>query len=462
MTEEHFDLIVLGAGSSARDGAGKAARDYNANVALVERVRWGGSCPNVACKPTKAYLVSAELVHDVNELAGPLGVEVGPAKANLARIKERKDSLKKPQPKWVEDLENAGFTTFDGEASFVDENKVVVGGREISADRILIATGSRTAVPPIHGIEEIDWIDHITGLELTELPESLLVIGGGAVGLEFGQAFSRFGSRVTIVDALERISARSDLDATNELTAALEDEGIEVIVSTFVKRVVNDGAEIVATLAPRDGGAERELRVSKVLLASGRVPNIEELDLERAGVEHTKLGISVDEHMRTNVEGIWAVGDVTAIAQFTPIAQYQARIAVDDMFTGEGPAADYSILPTSIFTDPELASVGLAEHEAVEQGFEVDSVIHPLSSVQRASYTNTKHGLFKIVFDRTTRRVLGLHVVARGASDVIQGYSLALKKEITVDEIATAHHVFPTIGEGVKAAAEKARIAVKA
>jgi pyruvate/2-oxoglutarate dehydrogenase complex dihydrolipoamide dehydrogenase (E3) component len=462
MTPQHFDLIVLGAGSSARDGAGKAARDYNANVALAERVRWGGSCPNVACKPTKAYLVSAELVHDVNELAGLLGIEVGRAKANLARIKERKDSLKKPQPKWVEDLNDSGFTTFDGEASLVDANTVRVGEEEISADRILIATGSRTAVPPIDGIEEIDWIDHISALELTELPDSLLVLGGGAVGLEFGQTFARFGSRVTIVDALERISARSDLDATNELTAALEDEGIEVVVNTFVKRVVNDGKEVVATLAPRDGGPERELRVSKVLLASGRVPNLEELDLDRAGIEYTKMGITVDEHMRTSVDGIWAVGDVTAIAQFTPIAQYQARIAVDDMFTGEGPAADYSILPTSIFTDPELAGVGLAEYEAAEQGFEVETVIHPLASVQRASYTNTKHGLFKIVFDRSSRSVLGLHVVARGASDVIQGYSLALKKGITVDEIATAHHVFPTIGEGVKAAAEKARVPVSA
>jgi mercuric reductase len=462
MTSEHFDLIVIGSGSAARDAAGKAAREYGASVALVERVRWGGSCPNVACKPTKAYLVAADLAHDVNELAGRLGIEVGKAKANLAKIKARKDTLKKPQPKWVEDLNNAGFTTVEGTATFVDSSSIRVGDRELSADRILIATGSHTAVPPIEGIEEIDWIDHVSALELTELPESLLVLGGGAVGLEFGQTFARFGSKVTIVDALERISARSDLDATNELSAALEDEGIEVIVNTFVKRAVKDGDEIVATLAPRDGAPERELRVSQILLASGRVPNIEELDLDTAGIEHTKTGITVDEHMRTNVEGIWAAGDVTAIAQFTPIAQYQARLAVDDMFTGDGPAAEYDILPTAIFSDPELGSVGLAEYEAVEQGLEVETVMHPLSSVQRAQYTDTKHGLFKIVFERGSRRVLGIHVVSRGASDVIQGYGLAMKKGVTVDEIATAHHAFPTYGEGVKAAAEKARVAVKA
>jgi mercuric reductase len=459
---ESFDLIVLGSGSAARDGAGKAAREYDARVALIERVRWGGSCPNVACKPTKAYLVAADLLHDINELAGLVGIEVGQATANMRRIRERKDQLRKPQPKWVEDLRNAGFTTIEGVATFVDAHTVRVGDRLLTADKILIATGSRTAVPPIEGIDEIDWIDHVSALELTELPESLLVLGGGAVGLEFGQAFSRFGSRVTIVDALERISARSDVDAANELSVALEDEGIEVIVNTFVKRVVRDGGEIVATLAPRDGGAERELRVSQVLLASGRVPNIEELDLDAAGLEYSKAGIKVDEYMRTNADGIWAVGDATAIAQFTPIAQYQARIAVENMFTGNGRAADYSILPTSIFTDPELASVGLAEFEAAEQGFETEAVTHPLSSVQRASYTNTKHGLFKIVFERGTRRVLGLHVVAPNGGDIVHGFSLALKKGITVDEIANAHHVFPTIGEGLKAAAEKALVPVKA
>src|SRR5919199_863325 len=234
---EHFDLIVIGAGSAARDGAGKALREHGARVALIERERWGGSCPNVACTPTKAYLVAAELAHDVNTLASEIGIETSPARANLERVRARKDTLRKPQPKWVEDLEDSGFTTYEGEASFVDGHTVKVGEEELTADRILIATGSRTAVPPIEGIDQIDWIDHVSALELTELPERLLVLGGGAVGLEFGQMFSRFGSKVTIVDALDRISPKSDADAALELTAALEDEGIEVITNTFVKSV---------------------------------------------------------------------------------------------------------------------------------------------------------------------------------------------------------------------------------
>jgi mercuric reductase len=452
---EEFDLIVVGAGSAARDGANKALREHGARVAMVERIRWGGSCPNVACKPTKAYLVSADLVHDINTLAAKLGVEVGPARANLAAIKARKDSLLRPQEAWVEGLEEAGIDTFSGEATLVDANAVRVGTAELHAPRILIATGSRTAVPPIEGIGDVDWVDHVSALELTELPESLLVLGCGAVGLEFGQAFSRFGSKVTMVDAMDQVATRADPDAAAELAAVLREEGMELVTNAFVTSARREGDGIEAVLAPRDGSPERTVRAEKLLLASGRVPNVEELGLEEVGVETTKLGIAVDEHLRTSVDGIWAAGDVTAVAQFTPIAQYQARIAVADMFGG-GAAADYDALPTAIFTDPELAQVGLTEQEARDHGYEADSVRHDLKDVQRAAYTDTKHGLFKLVFDVRTRRLLGIHIVARGASDIIQGFSVAMKLGATVDDLANAHHAFPTLAEGIKAAAEQA------
>jgi len=466
MKTEHYDLIVIGAGSAARDGAQKAAREHGAKVALIERERWGGSCPNVACTPTKAYLVAADLAHDINTLANKLGIEVGPATTNLAKVKARKETLKKPQPKWVEDLQAAGFDTYQGTATFVGPHTIRVDDQaELSADKILIATGSRTGVPPIEGIEEIDWLDHVTALELEELPESMLVVGAGAVGLEFGQAFSRFGSKVTIVDALDEIAPRSDQHAAMELRAALEEEGIRVILGSFVKSVSRADANgrYVAAIVPREGGMEQEVEFDRLLLASGRRPNIEELNLEAAGVETYKLGIVVDERMRTNVPGIWAAGDVNGQAQFTPAAQYQARIAVEDMFRpGEGPAADYSVLPTAIFTDPELAGVGLTQMEAEERGFEAETVVHPLKYVRRASYIDAKFGLFKIVFDRASRRVLGLHVVAPAASDVVQGFSIGISLGVTVDQLAAAHHTFPTIGEGVKAAAEQARATVAA
>jgi pyruvate/2-oxoglutarate dehydrogenase complex dihydrolipoamide dehydrogenase (E3) component len=453
---DYFDLIVIGGGSAARDAAGKAAREHGARVALVEKERWGGSCPNVACTPTKAYLVAAELAHDINELAAKLGIDAGPAKIDLARVKARKDTLKKTQERWVADLEAEGFAAFTSEATFVDGRTVRAGEHVLESERILIATGSRTAVPPIDGIDEIDWIDHVSALELTELSESLLVVGAGAVGLEFGQTFARFGSRVTIVDALERIAPLADAEASATLAGALGDEGIELVLSTFVKSVRRDGDELVATLAPRDGSDERELRVAEILLASGRVPNVEGLNLDGVGIETTKAGIAVDDHMRTSAPGVWAAGDVTAVAQFTPIAHYQARLAVDDMFSSNGSvlAADYSALPTSIFTDPELAGIGLTEAEAREQGYEVEVVRN--TYVRRFSYIDATHGLFKIVFDRSSRRVLGLHVVSRNAGDILQGFSFVLRFGATVEDIAAMHHVFPTFGEGLKGAAERA------
>jgi mercuric reductase len=450
---EQFDLIVLGGGSAARDAAHKAARDRGAQVALVERERWGGSCPNVACTPTKAYLVAAELAHDANELAPRIGIETGPAKVDLARVRAWKESLKKPQDEWVSELMAEGFAAYTGEASFLDGHRVRVGELVLEAERILIATGSRTAVPPIEGIDDVGWIDHVSALNLTELPESLLVVGAGAVGLEFGQAFRRFGSEVTIVDALERISPNSDAEASATLAAALGDEGIEIATSVFVKSVRRDG-DVVATIAPRDGSTEYEVRAARILLASGPAPNIEELNLEAAGVETSKGWIGVDDHMRTSVPGIWAAGDVTAIAQFTPVAQYQGRIAIADMFGTDGPAADYSYLPTSIFTDPELGGVGLTEQQAREEGHDVEVVRNEY--VKRFSYIDASHGLFKIVFERESRRVLGLHVVSRNAGDIVQGFSLGLRLGATVDDLAGMHHVFPTFGEGVKAAAEHA------
>ncbi|MFL5920329.1 MAG: dihydrolipoyl dehydrogenase family protein [Gaiellaceae bacterium] len=451
---ERFDLVVLGSGSAARDAAKTAQRAHGARVALVERERWGGSCPNVACTPTKAYLVAAELAHDVNELASGIGVEAGRADVDLAGVRAWKETIKKTQEEWIAGLREEGFATYEGEATLVDAHTVRARDVELEADRILIATGSRTAVPPVEGIEEIDWIDHVSALELDELPASLLVVGAGAVGLELGQTFRRFGSRVTIVDAAERLAPLADAEASATLAAALADEEIELAMPVFVQRVRREGAEVAATIAPRDGAEPYEVRAEKVLLAAGRVPNLEGLGVEALGVETTRSGIAVDEHLRTSVEGIWATGDVTGIAQFTPVAQYQARIAVADMFGQDGPAADYAVLPTAIFTDPELGSVGLTEEQAREAGQNVG--VGRTEHVRRFSYIDAKHCLFKVVYDRRDRKVLGLHVVSRSAGEIVQGFSLGLRLGATVDDLTRMHHVFPTYGEGVKAAAEQA------
>src|SRR4051794_32801160 len=450
---ERFDLVVIGGGSAARDAANTAAREHGATVALVERERWGGSCPNVACSPTKAYLVAAELAHDVNELAPRMGVEAGPARIDLAGVRAWKETLKRTQDEWVAMLMEQGYATYTGEASFLDPHRVRVGELVLEAERILVASGSRTAIPPIDGIDEVGWIDHVSALELTELPASVLVVGAGAVGLEFGQIFSRFGAGVTIVDAADRVAPLADAEASAILAAALQDEGIELTTSVFVQSLRRDGDEAVATIAPRDGSDGHELRAQTVMLASGRVPNLEGLNLEAAGVETTKAGITVDDHLRTSAAGIWAAGDVNAVAQFTPIAQYQARVAIADMFGRDAAPADYSVLPTAIFTDPELGGVGLTEEQALEQGHDVGVARN--EHVKRFQFVGAEHGLFKLVFEQGSRKLLGIHVVSRNASEIVQGLSLGLRLGATVDDLAAMHHVFPTFGEGVKAAAER-------
>jgi len=449
MATETYDLIVLGAGSGARDGAAKAAREHGARVAIVERIRWGGSCPNVACRPTKAYLVAAELMHDVRHHATERGIDLPAPAIDLARTRAWKDSLRRDQNSWVQLLRDAGYGVYPGEASFVDANTVRVGDTSLAAEKVLIATGGRTAVPSIPGIESVDWIDHVSALELEEVPESLLVVGAGPVGLELAQIFARFGSHVTIVNHDAQIAARADTDAANELQAVLEDEGIEVVLNGGVDSVGRNGDRIDAEVKGRT------LTGSHLLLASGRTPNLEELRLEAIGVEASRRGIVVDGHQRTSVPGIWAAGDCAAGPQFTPTAQYQARIAVDDMYNGSR-TADYSVLPTAIFTDPELGAVGLTEAEARAQGHDVGIATHPLRAVTRAQYYGTKRGLYKIVYDRSSRRVLGVHVVSRGASDIVGGLAVALGLGATVDDLARVHHVYPSYSEGLKAAAEQA------
>src|SRR5262249_13690589 len=279
-----------------------------------------------------------------------------------------------------------------------------------------------------------------------EVPESLLVVGGGPVGLEFAQIFRRFGSRVTVVNHGDQIAARADADAAKELQAALEDEGIEILLNATAEHVSPSEAAV----------AGRTLQVSHVFLASGRAPNVEGLNLEAVGVKSGPAGIVVDGHQRTSVSGIWAVGDVAAGPWFTPTAQYQARIAVADMFGDESRDADYSALPTAVFTDPELGAVGLTEAEARAHGHDVDVAAYPLRAVTRAQYYGMMRGLFKIVYARSTRRILGVHVVSRGASDVVGSLAAALGLGATVDDLAAVHHVYPSFSEGLKAAAEQA------
>jgi mercuric reductase len=449
VSAESFALIVIGAGAAARTAAQRAATDHGASVAMIDRGRWGGACALVACKPTKAYVEAARLARDLRAVGPRLGLPGPSDTVSLAAVRAWKDWLVGTPAVWRRRFDDAGTTTIEGTASFVDAGTVRVGGRELSAERILVATGSKPAVPPIEGLDGVAWLDNAALLELDELPERLLVLGAGPAGLELGQAFSRFGSRVTIVGP--HVAGRADADAARALTAALVADGLEIVLDG-VTRFSRDGAGVVATLA---GGGE--VHADALYLAAGRAPDLDELGLDAIGVQTSRAGIVVDGHMRTSVPGIWAAGDVAGVSQLTSTADYEARVAVRDMFTDDAPPADYTALPTSIFTDPELASVGLTEQEARAGGDGVDTVVYGLDNLLRPYYTHDEPiGLFKVVFDVENRRVLGVHVVARSGGEVVQGLAPALRLGLTVEQLAETHYVFPSIGEGVKEAAELA------
>lgn len=453
---EHFDLIVIGGGGAGREAATRAHLDHGASVAVVERGLWGGSCANVACKPTKQYVTAAEILANLR-VAADLGVETGAVSFDLSALESRKEWLIGTQAAWRQRFVDSGFTAIDGDAELVDASTVKVADRLLASKRILISTGSRTAVPPIEGIDDVPWIDNVGALELTELPSSLIVLGAGAVGLEFAQTFARFGSKVILVESADRIATRSDPDAAAEVRAAMEDDGVEIVTATFATKAENVVGGISLTLMPRDGSEPRVVVAETLLVASGRRPNIEGLGLETVGVETSRAGIVVDERMRTSVSGIWAAGDVIDGIQLTPVAAYGGQIAVADMFDGAR-VADFSVVPTAIFTDPELAQVGLTESEAHEAGFEVETTTYHARDLLRPYYVlargDTPRGLIKLVYERGSKRVLGLHAAVRGGSELVQGYATAIRLGATVDDIALGHYAFPTIGEAVTYAAQ--------
>lgn len=455
-----YDLVVIGSGSAGSFAAREAAAAFGKNVAVVEKHRWGGDCMTVACKPTKTYLTSAELYHHVRTLGPELGVIAEDIKLDFARVKGRKDRFVTQSSGEArrQNLRDHGIDLYDGRARFRDSHTLELGHDILSAENILLAVGSLPAEPPIPGLAEVGALTNETALELDAIPSSLLVIGAGAVGVEFGQMFSRFGSKVTIVEAMPTILPRMDADAAGALHAALEEEGIEIVTSARVQRLERGEHGIRALIATRDG--EQLLEAEHVLNAVGRKPDVEGLELESAGLELDGVALPVDAYCETAVRGIWAAGDITGIAQFTPIANYQGRLAVRNMFSGEPMPADYRALPAAVFTDPEVTSAGPTEKQARAQGIDIETATALLRGASRAGFTSRPHGIAKLVYERESRRVLGVHLVTPTASDSIQFLSVAIRLGLTVDDLAYSIHVYPSFGEIVKGAAEQAQARV--
>ncbi len=457
-----FDLLILGSGSTAFAAAIRAA-DLGARVAMVERRTLGGTCANRGCLPSKNLIEAARIVHEAAHpryaglTPGTVGVDFG------ALVAQKDGVVREYRAKKYASVAGglADLELIDGDAAFADPHTVRVGDRLVMGDRILVATGSRPAIPAIPGLDAVpcltsDVLDADEAGRLTELPASLAVLGGGYIAVELAQMFSRLGSRVTIV-ARSGLLRGYEPELGRTLAEVLAAEGIEVLGHSRVDHVGGDAAGV--ELSVEQGGAGRVVRAERLLVATGRTPDTATLNLAAAGVAVGRDGsVTVDAQLRTSQPHIWAAGDVIGRQHgsqtATPVGARQGRIVADNAFADAGRAFDGSVIPRAIFTDPPIAVVGRAEAEARAEGIPVRAATTPLAYVPRAGAVHKTAGLVKFVVSERDERVLGVHVIGESAPEIIHEAAMAMRFGASLDDFIDLIHVYPTMSEALKIGAQ--------
>ncbi len=451
------DIAIVGAGPGGYVAALRAAQ-LGAKVVLIEKDKVGGVCLNQGCIPTKTLLRTAEIFSLVREAAG-YGVVVSGAKLDWTAAQKRKDAVVRRLTGGVRLLlDKAGVKLLLGTAHFISPSVLDVAGEDrverVEATDYVIATGSRAAPAPIPGLDEPGVLTSDEALTLESLPEDLLVIGGGPIGVEFATLFSACGVRVTLVEVLSRLLPMQDADLGAEVERALKRGKVKAHMGSKVCKVEKRDRKYSVTI--EGASQETTVEVDKILLAIGRRPNTEELGLPLAGVQVEKTGIRVDEHMRTNVPHVYAVGDVTGGILLAHVAMHEGMVAVENAL-GHERAMNYAVVPNCVFTQPEVASVGLSEEQARQQGHDVRVGRFPFRANGKALAQGEHEGLVKIVADAEYGQILGVHIVGAHASDLIQEGTLALTLEATLDELEATIHPHPTLSEALGEAALAAK-----
>lgn len=455
----HYDLLVIGGGSAGFAAAIKGA-ELGKRVAIVEGGELGGVCVNVGCVPSKT-LLNAAAIHHLGA-RNPFGKALTiTSELDWSGLMASKDELVAEMRKTrYEDVLEAyeEITLLSGQAKFFSGNTVEVRSsdgsetRQYSPGKTIIATGSHAWAPPIEGLAENGYLDSTAALELKKQPGSMIVVGASSVGLEIAQAFSRLGTQVTVLEIQESILPEEDSEISDEMIDILRDEGLTIETDVFIASMKKDsgGYRILGRQLEED----RDYQAEMLLMATGRRPNTADLGLKAAGVELGPNGeIKVDEYLRTTNASIYAAGDVTGGAMFVYVAAYGGKLAAGNALSGESRLFDIEVLPRVTFTDPAVASVGLTEGQAYDRGHEVKVSALPLEFISRAQTNGDTRGLIKLVADKSTDQLLGAHVLAGDAGEVIQAASLALKSGMTVREIQETLFPYLTMSEGLKLAA---------
>jgi dihydrolipoamide dehydrogenase len=463
MSEQRFDAVVIGAGPGGYPAAIRLGQ-LKVKTAIIEREYIGGVCLNVGCIPSKAVIHAAKMFDKLGH-SEDIGISIpGKPVLDMARLQAWKGGVVGKLTGGVRTLLKANkVEIFEGNATLgkpgPDGHRITVksasGEQTIIARSVVIATGSRPIEIPGFKIDQGRIIDSTGALALGAVPPRLIVIGGGYIGLELGMCYAKFGSKVTVVEALPRLLGTMDKDCVGVVERKLKKMGVEVMVNTKAKAWEDKGDRAVLSVELKDGKAAA-IDADKILLSVGRRPNSEDLGLEQAGVAVAKGFIVADDHLRTNVPGIYAIGDVIGGMMLAHKATKEGEV-VAEIIAGHKAAFDVRAIPAVVFTDPEIASTGLTEDEAKAKGHaELKVGKFPFAALGRALSVNDTEGFVKVVADGKTGELLGVHIVGNGASDLISEASLGIEMGAVVDDLRLTIHPHPTLSEGVMEAAAAA------
>lgn len=448
---ESYDLTIVGGGTAGLTVASGAVR-FGARVALIERDRMGGDCLNWGCVPTKALIrssrIAASLRHASDYGIVSNGYEVNfPAVMN--RVRKTVEMLAAADS--IERFQGLGVETILGNPEFQSAHEIRIGDRRITSSKVVIATGSRAAVPPIPGLRETGFITNVEALKLQKLPRNLVILGAGPIGLEFAQAFARLGSHVTVIEMFPQILPREDGEVAEVVKSVLSGEGIQFLLDSKVVQVTDGqpGKMIVI----EQYGQKMTVSCDEVFVATGRLPNREITGLENVGVASTRTGIRVDRFLRTTVPHIYAAGDVNGGLQFTHVAGYEGRVVVRNTQFPLRQRTNYRVVPWTIYTDPEVAHVGLTEHEAKEHDASVHVYTGNFQDVDRSVIDGETDGFVKVIVDKKGQ-IVGGHVVGAHAGELIQELVFAMHHHIPLGRISQVIHAYPSRVEGIRNVAD--------
>ena len=449
---DKYDIIILGGGASAFASAIKANELKMKTAIINSGLPAGGTCVNVGCVPSKLLLHAGEVLHMAKNHGVP-GIELEVKSFNFNKVVE--DELKIVEgfrnEKYEKVLANLKYVTYiEGEASFSGEKEVEVNGEKLTADKFIIATGSTANVLEIEGIKDVGYVTHIEALKLKEQPKELAIIGAGPVGLEFAQMYARFGTKVTILQMDERIFPHGETELIERLSELLEKEGVTIKTNVNVKSARSgDGQKILSYTI---GGEVEELVVDEILLATGKTANTANLNLDVAGVEvNDRSAVVVNNNFETNIPHIYSVGDVTNLPlRLETTAGHEGTLVAENAFNAKKNSIDYTTVPYAIFTDPGYASVGLTEDAQMERDGVCACRTVPFEVIPKAGIIRRTEGLIKMGIDPKTKVIVGVHILAPNAADLIAEAMVLIKNKNTIDDVLNSEPVFPSMSEAIK------------